>query len=83
MEMIAEFLGVEAKWLVFGGDAKWDDPPPKWRMDDPAVMREEPAVYGGVPKNPADVPTLADAFEQFRKALDALEEIVKHLPKEP
>lgn len=72
LERICGFLGVDAKWLLFGSETVQSSV-------QSSVLREEPYPYrAGPPKTELEPePTLADAFRLLKQALDVLEVIVR------
>ena len=75
---IAEFLGVDAKWLMTGEIAEITKSSTNRKQPDvgnPAyVVREEMPAYR------AEVDAVASAFAKIREGLDLLEQLMKNPP---
>ena len=54
-----------------------------WKMDDPAVLREDPATYQVSPNSETKEPTMAEAFRKIGEALDILKHLMENMPKDP
>lgn len=96
LEEIAEFLGVDAKWLLTGqeeaGNAgKFSIPKFPGIGDSACVVREDPAIYGEKPpetmeermeRMEREMGRLASALEAFGKIRDGLD-LIEMLIKNP
>jgi transcriptional regulator with XRE-family HTH domain len=78
---IAEFLGVDAKWLLEGENAESSAKPKEEGIGESAcVIREEPRIYRteGVPGG-GRKPALEERVERLETALQAIQEALKNL----
>jgi transcriptional regulator with XRE-family HTH domain len=88
---MAEFLGVDAKWLLTGENAESSTDPKESGIGDSAyVMREEPAIYrvkvksaasGDGHRPPLQQGTLDERVERLERLVASMADLFKNLLK--